>query len=307
MRLDQDLIERFEAGLNPQNIRQSAVAARLIGYGEISAIFQIEQDPAIAYKRMPLFATREDAAAYADVYRQYCDLLARAGLCLPDSATAIASVPGRPVALYIGQRAFLPNQIGNKLIHQLTPEQNRVLIQRILNYQANIRQFNQSVMPALEIAVDGQISNWAVCGDIDTGAVYYIDTSTPFIRRHGRHLLDPELLLQAVPTGLRWICRWLFVSDVLNRYYDPRQNMIDLAANLYKEQRPDLIPMVIDLINSFLPPDAAALNMKVVERYYREDKFIWTLFLALRRLDRLITTHLFRRRYEFILPEKIKR
>jgi len=44
-----------------------------------------------------------------------------------------------------------------------------------------------------------------------------------------------------------------------------------------------------------------------VEKYYREDKFIWTLFLALRRMDRWLTTTIFRKRYEFILPGKIKR
>jgi hypothetical protein len=36
-------------------------------------------------------------------------------------------------------------------------------------------------------------------------------------------------------------------------------------------------------------------------------KCTWIVFLELQRLDRFFTTRLLRRRYEFILPGKIKR
>ena len=49
------------------------------------------------------------------------------------------------------------------------------------------------------------------------------------------------------------------------------------------------------------------MTTKDVEKYYREDKMIWQLFLAFRRVDRFLTTKLLRRRYEFILPGKIER
>ena len=307
MILDQDLLEQFEAGLNPQAIEESAVPALLLGYGEISAIFQIRDDTSIAYKRMPLFDSRGSASAYAELYNEYCGLLEKAGLNLPDSATAIVEIPGRPVVLYIGQRSFPAQRICNKLIHEFDSNQTQQLIRRILEYQVKNWEFNKSVMPDLEIAVDGQISNWALEGDLDTGTIFYIDTSTPFIRKQGAHQLDPELVLQAAPAFLRWLVRWLFVDEVLDRYYDPRKNMIDLAGNLFKEQRPDLIPMVIDTINESMADIIQPLNQKDVEKYYKEDKFIWALFLTLRRLDRFLTTKFFRKRYEFILPGKIQR
>ena len=50
MELDRDLLERFEAGLNPQQVEQSSVPAAIIGYGEISAIFRIAGDTTVAYK-----------------------------------------------------------------------------------------------------------------------------------------------------------------------------------------------------------------------------------------------------------------
>ncbi len=307
MRLDRELLERFEAGLNPRRIEASAVPARLLGYGEISAIFQIEGHAGLAYKRMPLFNTVYKAADYVELYREYCQLLVRAGLNLPESATAVVDLPGRPVVLYIGQRAFPAGRIGNRQIHTLAAAQSRQLIRRIMTFQAGIWDFNRRIGPGLEIAVDGQISNWVLDGDVESGTIYYIDTSTPFIRKQGRHQLDPELLLQAAPGVLRWLLRRMFVGDVLDRYYDPRRNMIDLVANLYKEQCPTLIPAAIETVNAFLPTGIAPLNRADVDKYYREDKFIWSLFLTLRRLDRFVTTRILRRRYEFILPGRIKR
>jgi len=93
----------------------------------------------------------------------------------------------------------------------------------------------------------------------------------------------------------------------MNRYYDSRQVLIDLAANLIKEQRPDLIAPAVQLINAYLPAEEPQVTQAEVQRYYREDKFIWSIFLAFRKLDRTLTTYFTRKRYEFILPGKIKR
>ncbi len=82
---------------------------------------------------------------------------------------------------------------------------------------------------------------------------------------------------------------------------------MDLAANLYKEQQPALIPLAVEIINTILSGSTKPLTEEEVARYYRQDKLIWTLYLAFRRLDRWFTTKLFRQRYEFILPGKIKR
>ena len=59
MELDQDLLDRFEAVLNPRQVDSSSVPAIIIGFGEISAIFQIDGDASVAYKRLPLFPSRK--------------------------------------------------------------------------------------------------------------------------------------------------------------------------------------------------------------------------------------------------------
>ncbi|MFZ5562474.1 MAG: DUF6206 family protein [Thermodesulfobacteriota bacterium] len=307
MRLDLDLLERFEAGLNPQRVELSSVPAVIIGYGEISAIFQINGDDAVAYKRMPLFSSRPAAVAYAGLYETYCRLLGEAGLLLPKSATAIVEIPGRPVVLYIGQQALPARWFGHQLIHRLSPDRLGLLIRRIMAQQEKIQEFNRARLPGLEIAVDGQLSNWAIDGEIETGPLYFIDTSTPFIRRNGRHELDVSLLLKAVPAPLRGLTGRLLAGGVLDRYFDARKNRIDLAANLYKEQRPDLVPVALTAINDALPDELPPVREKEVAAYYRSDRMIWRLFLALRRADRFFATRLLGRRYEFILPGKIRR
>ncbi|MBI9083244.1 MAG: hypothetical protein JEZ11_06560 [Desulfobacterales bacterium] len=306
MDIDTSLLQRFEDGLDPQHLERSEVPAELIGYGEISAIFRIGDAP-VAYKRMPLFADRTEAQAYADMYREYCELLGRTGLTLPETETALVEIPGRPVALYLAQALLPAERIGNRLMHTLPAQDALALVERVVGEMKKVWAFNETVGPDLEIAMDGQISNWALLESNGKEKIVYIDTSTPFIRKAGAHQLDPELLLQAAPGFLRWLVRWLFVADVLNRYYDPRLVLIDLTGNLFKEQLPDLVAPVIDTINRAMGDDITPLTLEEVEKYYREDKFIWALFLFLRRMDRWLTTKLFRKRYEFILPGKIKR
>ena len=53
--LSRELLYEFEKGLNPQKPAESKIPARIVGYGEISAIFEIEADENHVYKRLPVF------------------------------------------------------------------------------------------------------------------------------------------------------------------------------------------------------------------------------------------------------------
>ncbi|MBU1339959.1 MAG: hypothetical protein KKD56_12980 [Acidobacteria bacterium] len=297
----------FEQGLRPHRPEASDPPPVILGYGEISSIFQIGNEDLIAYKRMPLFRDVSSAETYIGQYREYCELLREAGLHLPEDGTAIVDIPGRPVVLYIGQRLLPPERFGHKLIHTLDPAAARLLIEKAAAAINRIWEFNKESKPALELAIDGQISNWVWLDDDPGSPLVYVDTSTPLFRKKGEIQLDPELFLQSAPSFLRWIIRRLFLEDVMTRYFIARQVYTDLAANLYKEQRPELIPGALEGINRFLPKDEAPLTAKEVEKYYKEDKTIWKVFLAFRRFDRWLKTKISRRRYEFILPGKIKR
>jgi hypothetical protein len=307
MLADEHLLQEFESGLNPQRLEDSAIPATIIGYGEISAIFQVADNSMTAFKRLPLFSDRPSAEKYTRQFYEYCHLLSQSGLHLPEHQTFIIEPPGRPVAVYIAQKMLPAESFGHRLLHGSEREDIRRLIEMIVGEISRIWDFNRSNRPGLELALDGQLSNWVRIEEGGAPVIYYIDTSTPLFRKDGIEQLDPELFLKSAPGFLRWIIRLLFLKDVINRYYDQRQVYIDLAANLYKEQRPDLIPMTIDIINRQIGSGQRPLTEADVKEYYREDKLIWTVFLSFRRLDRWLTTLILRRRYEFILPGKIKR
>ena len=307
MHVDENLLTEFESGLNPQHLERSAIPATLIGFGEISAIFQIGDHSGTAFKRLPLFPDHPSAQIYISKYNEYCKLLGDAGLNLPPDQAIIISVPQRPVVLYIAQKQLPADRFAHRLIHRLALDEIQVLFENIVTEITKIWSYNQSTSPGRELALDGQLSNWVWIDSESGGTLFYIDTSTPLFRKHGLEQMEPELFLKSAPFFLRWIIRLFFLEDVMNRYYDRRQVYIDLAANLYKEQRPDLIEPILALINGHMSESDESISLKEVEKYYREDQLIWALFLAFRRIDRWLTTRILRRRYEFILPGKIKR
>ncbi len=304
--LSSELLSEFEKGLNPQKPAASKIPARIVGYGEISAIFEIEADKHHVYKRLPLFVSLAAARHYQQMYLDYCGLLVKAGLCLPEHDTRIVAVPGRPAALYIAQQKLPDANFGHQLIHQLDDGSSLDLIEQAIREIGKIWHFNATNKPDVELAIDGQLSNW-VCDAENNQTLCYIDTSTPLFRKQGIEQQNPELLLKSAPGFLRWIIRLFFLQDVMTRYYIPRLVFMDLIANLHKEQKSELVEPAIECVNAHLPPDQTPLSKTEVDKYYREDKLIWVVFLGLRRLDRFFTTRLLRQRYEFILPGKIKR
>ncbi len=305
---DKNFMERFERGLNTGNLEKSKITAKVLGYGEISTTFQIGDDRQWAYKRMPLFTTVDGTREYADIYQQYCRHLTSAGINIPEDELQIVAQPGHPVVLYIVQHQFPAEWFAHHLIHQISDEQVAILFNRIVPHALQVWAFNRNMSPATEIALDAQLSNWVFeDGVVENGKIFYVDTSTPLFRLDGVEQLNPELILQSAPSFLRWIIRQFFLKGVMERYYDQCQVLIDLAANLYKEQRSDLIAVAVEAINIHMNSEIAPITEKDIDKYYREDKLIWILFLNFRRIDRWIKTSIFHKRYEFILPGKIKR
>ncbi len=271
MSLSQAQIEKlqaFEHGLDPRQPERSKIPAQVLGYGEISTVFAIDAEGLndLAFKRMSLFHNLEEVEAYRAAHEEYNRLLqAEIGLRLPPhSLVSFPNQAGRPI-VYIIQRQLPPASIGNQALHLLPREGVRVLVRRILQELRRLWEFNRSQAegrgdvgqpPHLQVGIDGQISNWSIDRfdpqhphvDQET-TLTYMDTSTPFLRVDGVEQLDFELLARPAPSFLVWILRLLFLEDTVNRYYDFRQVAIDLAANLYKEQRPELVPDVVAEIN----------------------------------------------------------
>ncbi len=299
--VDKEVLLDLEERLNParpENIR-------ILGYGEISTVFELPEYPGIAFKRIPMFKSEEQVKMYIDTYYEYINLLSEAGLKIPESGAEYVITGDGRIVLFIMQKKL--EQICHSIIHRARKEEAIGIFSSILAEMKKVWDFNEEKRSeGLEIGLDGQISNWAIIN----GDIYYFDTSTPMIRRNGADQLDTDIFLRACPPGIRILLEKVFLPGILDRYYNFRLVVLDLIANLFKEGRKDLISDFIELANEFFAGEGYTFEpivMKEVEKYYREDAFIWSLYLNLRKIHRFIVTRLLFGRYEFILPGKIKR
>ncbi len=321
MQVDIELLKQFESGLDPAHPEKSRIPARVLGYGEISTIFEIDSPSTrgLACKRMPIFNTEVEVSHYERIYNDYNTVLNdEIGIKIPEYGFAwFTTVKGNIIAFDLQHK--LPGEsIGNRAIHKLDTDNIRTLFLCVLRELMKIWAFNQA-NPGHALGIDGQISNWSIAGfypaspRINDGTeLLYFDTSTPLMKKDGKEQLDPELFLRSAPSFLRWLIRWLFLEGVMTRYYDARLVTIDLIANFYKEQRPELVPPLIEAANDFYATEGKALGIapltgKEIEAYYSDDKTIWVLFLALRRFDRWLHKYILNKPYIYILPGNIKR
>jgi hypothetical protein len=312
-------ISEFEKGLNPLHPDKSMIPAKIIGYGEMSTIFVIDEpgQEELAYKRMPIFFNREEMRDYEVLFNEYNELLSRIGLDIPAFASVMVIPDKGNLVIYNAQKRLPSGSVCNALIHTIDAASVNTLILVVLREMKKIFDYNAS-NPGNEVGIDGQISNWAVAGWVEgteitekTG-LFYLDTSTPLMKKAGREMLNPELFLRSTPSFLRWFIRLVFLDDVMNRYYDFRKVAIDLIGNFHKEQRSELIPGLVETANTFFSCECSALNIapltiKEVDDYYKEDALIWRVYLAFRKLDRFLHLKILNKPYPYILPGNIKR
>lgn len=322
VKIDIELLKEFEQKLDPTNPEKCPIPTKVLGYGEISTVIQIgeKNNNAVAYKRMPMFKNMNEAENYKILYQEYLDILSnKIGLNLvPDDIFLLHDENKRLVTGYIAQKKLPTNSIGHKVIHILSVEDIHKLVKAVLREIKKVYDFNDINSAQLEVAIDGQISNWAIKNfDPKSNSLnenvelFYFDTSTPLMRKEGKEQLNPELFLRSAPSFLVWIIRLLFLKDVMTRYYDCRKVVIDLLANFYKEQREDLIPELVNLVNNFFEDKISIgsfepITEKDVKAYYREDAWIWRIYLTFRKVDRALHK-LLKKNYPYILPRKIKR
>ncbi len=317
MDINIDRLKEFEKTFDSLHPEQSGIPIDLLGYGEISVVFCLRGDN-VAYKRIPIFDSEKQVKRHIWAYNTYNNLLERVGLNLPDYDVAWFRDHQGNIQFYCVQEMIDANSVANKLIHQLSNEEIKLLVRLTLREMKKVWDFNME-NGTLDVALDGQISNFAVIDfnpnnpKVDKNTkLQYLDTSTPLFRVNGKEAMEPELLLKSAPSFLRWLLKALFLEDTVGRYYDFRRVIIDLIANFYKEQKSELIPSLIRLANKFLRAEAREHNLKPltlseVRDYYKDDAQMWEIFQRVRKLDRWIHAKVLGKRYPFYLPGKIER
>lgn len=318
--IDMEPLKEFEEGLDTVNPERSAIPLRILGYGEISTVFEIlhPEFEGIAFKRLPLFEERSKAERYIETYIEYNDLLRTIGIRTPGYGAEVVERDDGIVVLYLFQERLNPLSICNKIIHNVSEDESIRLFRGVLELMDKLWIHNVNMGGEIALGLDGQISNWSVAnyGGGDTLPTHldliYLDTTTPLIRVNGEEQLEAELFLKATPPILRWILKKTYLQEILDRYYDFRSVVVDLIANMYKERKADLIPGMVEEANAFFSArknvfEAPSITVEEVKKYYDSDASIWSIYLSARKLHRFIRTSLLRGYYEFILPETIER
>ncbi len=322
LRVDLDLLQRFEAGLDPRRPERSAIPARLIGHSEVCSILAIGDRPqnSLVYRRMPMFEAAAEAERYIALHRRYLRTLGeRAGVRVaPSVAVQVPNERAGRVIVYIVQEPVPEDTMGHEAIYRLAPADVMRLALLALQETAKVFDFNRAHHAELEVGFDAQISHWAVSGYDpsrnllpERARLLYMNTSTPLLRRRGQEQLDPELFLRSAPLLLMPLVRRAFLPELMNRYYDFRRVALDLVAGFPREGRSELVPGLIDSVNWFFLAERQENHFRPimpdeVRRYYRYNASIWRVYLALRRLDRAIC-RLRRRPYPYILPRSVAR
>ncbi|MHA1732241.1 MAG: DUF6206 family protein [Promethearchaeota archaeon] len=332
-----ELLEKLERTIDTLDPERGEVPIKMLGFGEISLVFELLDENARgrAYKRLPIFSSEKQVELYGRAYDLYNRLLERAGMSVPESSYHWFKSPRGAVTLYCEQEKVDPRSVGNKVIHQVSDAEVARLVLLVLGEMEKLWEFNADQERTasrgggagkhwVNLGLDGQISNWAVVG-FDPGhpavsgeeRLLYLDTSTPLFRMHADgksvYAFNPELFLKSAPSFLRWLLKYAFLGEVVERYHDPHKVIVDLVANFFKEQKPRAIPHIVKVVNEFLASGPGEkfgiepLTLKEVQAYYKSDKQIWVIFQGVRRFDRFLQTRVFKRPYEFYLPGKIDR
>ncbi|MFX0057189.1 MAG: DUF6206 family protein [Candidatus Hodarchaeota archaeon] len=320
MKLDIQLLKQLEKYIDTTNPEGGKVPIKILGYGEISLVFEMLTDPEhLAYKRIPIFDTEEQVRRHIWAYNEYNRILKEdVGLNLPNYDIAWFYDDNGNIQFYCVQEKIPSESVGNKVIHELPNKDIRTLILLAMREMKKVWSFSKN-NKKIDLGLDGQISNFAVISynpnnptvDLDT-KLYYLDTSTPMFRIYGAEAMQAELFLKSAPSFLRWLLKALFLEETVGRYYDWRKVTIDLVANFFKEQKPELIPGLIKLVNNFFEKEAGdfeiePVTFEEVQKYYKSDANMWAIFQSVRKFDRYLKTKVFKKKYAFYLPGKIER
>jgi hypothetical protein len=290
-----EVLAQVEAGLDPAH----PTGVKVLAYGEISAALIVPGLPGKVAKRMSGFADHAMAAAYCDLVADYVSIVGAAGVRVVDTEVVLLDRADRPPVVYLVQ-PLVPD-LGNQLLHTATDEQLGEAIHAVMDRVLALHRRTDEP----EVAIDAQLSNWSFA---DAGDPVLIDVGTPFVRRSGRYVFDQEILLSAIPPGIRsYYRRKGSAAEYMDDYFDPRLVAVDLLGNFIKEKAVARLPEGIVVANEWLSTNGfAPVARGQIDAYYKQDAATLELFLRVRRLDRA-AKKLLRRDYDFILPGRVSR
>jgi Family of unknown function (DUF6206) len=288
------VLQRLEAGLDPAHPDGVTVLA----HGEISAALVVPGLEGRVAKRMSGFADHPMARAYCELVGDYIAALRGDGISVVDTEVVLVDRPARTPVVYLVQP--LVTDLGHERLHSVSDAELDEMVTSVLDRVWTLHLRTE----APEVAIDAQLSNWSFT---DARDPVLLDVGTPFMRRNGQHLFDVEIVLSAMPPGIRSYYRRGVAAAYMDDYFSPRTVAVDLLGNFIKERATSRLTEGIAATNDWLAGHGLEqVGRSEVDEYYRKDAAALELFLRVRRVDRAVR-RLFRRDYDFILPGRVAR
>ena len=307
---------------------QEPLRVKILGIGEITTTIELTGPGAprrikpdtkslvtLAVKKAPSFPDRQAAENYQAICYEYEKFLTeQLGIKTPYAEHQL--MPGKEGRwlVYNLQERLPKESIACLLIQVADQDTIEKIFLRLLFEMKKLFEWNRA-HPEYTIGFDGQIPNWAFIRfspehpTIDPDEpLLYIDTTTPLIRRDGKEQLDAELFIKGIPVFMRPVVRRFLLQGVLDRYYRPRDVMMDLIASFITHHRPDLVPRMTELANQWINSELSGFGIepfgdKEISGYNNEDVLIWKFFRQMKRMDRFITEKVMGKKYEQRLPK----
>ena len=210
MKIDIELLRRLENSIDTYNPETGEVPIKILGYGEISLVFEIVGDPEqLAYKRIPIFDNEEQVERHIWAYNEYNRILSKeVGLNIPEYDVAWFKDENEKIRFYSVQKKVMSESVGNRVIHELSEGDINSLVLLVMRDMKKVWEYSNN-HDTIDLGLDGQISNFAVIGyDPNNPKIYdntelnYFDTSTPMFRQNGEEAMDAKLFLKSTPSFL---------------------------------------------------------------------------------------------------------
>ena len=287
--IDANELQELEAGVGLALRTGDLSHVRLIGHGEMTMALGWPADqPEFVCKRLPPFSSARTASAYEAVVSRYIDELQRRGVRVVDTEVRWLDRIGGGVIGYLVQPALAPETLGLDVLRRSTPSADHPLVRSVVEKVATAT--------GNGVGIDAQLSNWAWVDE----EPWQLDLSTPIMMDSaGQPALDMSPFLAKLPTVIRPVVRREMVK-LMSRFLSPRGSMMDLAANVIKENLEGWIDPVLECINEYVEKPVTHQEALSV---YEADRRMFPFLLALVRVNQFWQERIRRRPFEFLLPE----
>ena len=287
--IDTNELQELEARVGLALRTGDLTHVRLIGHGEMTMALGWPADqPKFVCKRLPPFSSARTASTYEAVVSRYIDELERRGVRVVDTEVRWLDRTSGGVIGYLVQPALAAETLGLDVLRRSTPSADHPLVRSVVEKVATAT--------GNGVGIDAQLSNWAW---VDEEA-WQLDLSTPIMMDSaGQPAQDMSPFLAKLPAVIRPVVRREMVK-LMSRFLSPRGSMVDLAANVIKENLEGWIDPVLECINEYVEKPVTHQEALSV---YEADRRMFPFLLALVRVNQFWQKRIRRRPFEFLLPE----